>query len=456
MRDVGSASRRAGVLTIAATLASLTHGAAQAAEGTAAHTLAQKFAAEGPGDKSARASAGKAAEATEQAAAKAREAQRKAAEAKRKADEARRLAKQLKADEEDMLERARTEARERQIQQERAQEELGKAERDREAAEARELAVKSAESRKVHAERATQEAEQRRAAAERAAEEARQALQATQRAAEEAEKARNEHEHRRAEAECAAQEAERAAREAEERRIAEEGRLKEAVGQLELRKAQADREEEARRLTDKLRKAAAAYTEREKSEQHSPGLSPVVLDPPAPAPSSRTGETRVAVLLIMDAGRTGIRRFEKTGDPVLCQGTTCYVSTGPATPAKQTTRFGALGTANTLGARAGSCKHSLTCVFRGVELGGASAEVQPIDLRILRHDRRETLKVSADETCTIEAAHLSCASLVTASSWRAWIVPESVAAQAGPEALTAALQAGLPEARAAAYVAHQR
>lgn len=168
-------------------------------------------------------------------------------------------------------------------------------------------------------------------------------------------------------------------------------------------------------------------------------------DEDASAPAPLDADFRVSVLLAMEPGSRGIRRFgPKTADPMLCVADRCYISNGPDAAARELPRRQAFGPGVALGTRAGACRHSLVCVFRRVDLGGESVTMQPIDLRILRHDRRTTATVSADESCRVRGGMLVCAAPVVASSYRAWIVPEKTAEEAGPRALTDALEAGLP------------
>jgi colicin import membrane protein len=89
----------------------------------------------------------------------------------------------------------------------------------------------------------------------------------------------------------------------------------------------------------------------------------------------------------------------------------------------------------------------LVCIFRDVDLYGKSAAIQPVDMGFWHHDRRETRTVEADRTCDVVAGQLYCAKPIVARGYRAWIVPESVAVEAGPEALEDALDDGLPAAR---------
>ncbi|WP_139247910.1 hypothetical protein [Hyphomicrobium sp. CS1GBMeth3] len=152
----------------------------------------------------------------------------------------------------------------------------------------------------------------------------------------------------------------------------------------------------------------------------------------------------MTVLLVMEPGTRGIRRYgKKTADPVLCSGPTCWISGGSDETASAKRRLQVLGSGNTLGARAADCNHHLACAFRNIDLKSRVATVQPVDLRILRHDRREFLPLEADPSCRVTGGTLTCAKVYTARTWRAWVVPENIAEQAGAEALEAALASGL-------------
>jgi colicin import membrane protein len=163
----------------------------------------------------------------------------------------------------------------------------------------------------------------------------------------------------------------------------------------------------------------------------------------------RAGAPAVTVLLVMTPGNYGIRRGNKTADPVLCTDEGCYIGGGPDKPARLLPIWQALGFGNTWGKRAGACNHALGCVFRGIQLGQWPARVQPVDLHILKHDRRRPSEVSSDSGCRSEAGRLACANGVYAESYAMWIVPESVAEAAGPAALQRALTEGLSGPRSA-------
>jgi hypothetical protein len=298
---------------------------------------------------------------------------------------------------------------------------------------------------------------------------------------------------RAAEAARRAFEAQRAARQrhadeadmlARARAEAAEEQAAQARGAEQARRAvEARREEEARDLAGRLRQARDADAERaildaeakadarraeplDESSIAQPGFAPApeaAPDDQRPVPSSDPqdfvsaepqwpareplrgpAETRTTVLLVLEPGSRGIRRWNKTADPMLCVGATCYVSTGAASPATALTRGRAFGPGVALGGRAGACRNALGCVFRGIPLEGRVA-IQPIDLRLLRHDRREVREVVPDETCRLVRGALSCRAPVRAETYRAWIVPERLAERAGPEALAAAVESGLPD-----------
>jgi hypothetical protein len=156
------------------------------------------------------------------------------------------------------------------------------------------------------------------------------------------------------------------------------------------------------------------------------------------------GAGRFTVLLIMAPGNYGIRRNgPKVADPILCAPEGCYVSQGPDRPAHFLPVRKALGFGNTFGARAGACRQRLGCVFRGVDLADMRGFLQPVDLHILKHDRRRPQAVSGDSACRMNAGRLLCTRGVYADDYAIWIVPERLADAAGPAALEQAVADGL-------------
>ena len=439
-----------------------------AAEDAAAHALADKFA--------------RAAEEAEQAREAEIEAKKAAAEAAKEAEAerarvaaekaARRKAEaQRAADEADMLRRARAEAEARREADRLAFEEQEKArleaEQERARAEAEqekariaaeeEKARIAAEQERARAEaaRLAQEAQSKRKEDERRAEEVRQA-EAARLAREVEEQRRAEEEAARAE-EARRTEAARLAKEAAEKRLAEQREAEEKRLAREARaKLEQMRMEEARRIAEKFRLAREAR-ERERGTRNSLGGPPPPPEMDQPAPWSidvgpvhtRKSPSRVTVLLLMEPRRRGFAGTPGSANPVLCIGRSCYISAGPETAADRLSRWKALGPANSIGRRAGPCRKQLACVFRSVDLGGVSGAIQPIDMGLLRHDRRDIKTVRADRTCDVIAGRLYCATPIIGHRYRAWIVPEAIAVKAGWRTLERAIAEGLPSARSA-------
>jgi colicin import membrane protein len=362
------------------------------ADDDAAHRLAETFAGTHTG-----------AVADPEVKARREAAARKTAEAVRRAFEAHRAARQ-RADEAEMLERARAEAPERETAESRVTAE-------RMAENAREEAARRVEAARRTGEelRQAREAEQRRRAEEQRAEEARQL----------AEKLRS-------------------ARDAEAERIVREAEAETAADRVEP----LDQPLEPREPGPEAVPLSPSHEDPLPSAVHDDSLAER-RQPYGSAAASARG--RATVLIVMEPGSRGIRRWNKTADPILCFGETCYVSSGTASPATALSRAKAFGPGVALGSRAGACRNALGCVFRDIKLDHAVTAMQPIDLRILRHDRREAREVAADETCRLTRGVLSCRAPVRADTYRAWIVPEDLAELAGPEALAAAVASGLPD-----------
>ena len=242
------------------------------------------------------------------------------------------------------------------------------------------------------------------------------------------------------------------------------GRTTVNVGQspAEQKALEAKRVEELQRLSDKLRRASMMRQMRPQQPAVETPWSTEVTQAPAReniAPNQRsalgvhaavdTNETRATVLMVMTAGNKGIRRFDKTADPILCTTNGCYISNGPATPAQFLSISRTFGISNTFGPRAGACKQQLSCVFRSIDLSDRSSYVQPVDMRVMHHDRREAKQLAVDHTCRTEGDRLTCGRPIQSSNYTLWVVPESVAQKAGIDMLNRALYDGLQSTKAA-------
>ena len=245
----------------------------------------------------------------------------------------------------------------------------------------------------------------------------------------------------------------------------------------ELRVLEARREAELKRLSEKLKRAEARGPQ--------PGAKPgqkfdtpawttpawttdVVAAPAAelePGQRSALGAApdrgllgrdladgtrgRATILLVLAPRETRYANSEAAADPILCVADGCYVSNGAQAPATYHSFKQSISLSARLGRGAGECNHSLVCVFRDVDLGSSAAMVQPIDLKLVRHDRREQSEAMIDSSCRVIDGRLSCSRPVRTGSYTMWVVPEYVARDIGPEALASAATGGLRTSRTA-------
>ena len=163
---------------------------------------------------------------------------------------------------------------------------------------------------------------------------------------------------------------------------------------------------------------------------------------PAAAPAREANGSRASILVVLN--QTGSGEIPKTFDPIICLGDVCYVSAGNGSNAKQIGKQDALTTKNSMASGAGACAGKPACTFRGVSIPDG-ANLQIVDLGIVRHDERELIAAKIDPTCTVEDGFLVCDKPTTAPDYRLWIVPEAIASKAGEDKIAAALDAELPE-----------
>ena len=319
--------------------------------------------------------------------------------------------------------------------------------------------ARMAEERRV-AEAKTRAAEEQRVAQEKAEAEAKAKVLAEAESKKREDEARAATEKRLAQEKSEAETKAKAVAEAQEKlrvaelqRVAERERAEEEQRAAESKILKARRDEESRQLAARLaaaeaaRQAAAAAAQAEvaksevvRSQQTTSASMPLAAIPNSP--SARV--TRATVLIVMEPGKTGIRRFEKAADPVLCTRTGCYISAGPGAPARFVSMAKALGPAGTLGERAGVCRHSLVCVFRDVDLSASAGYLQPVDMKVMLHDRRESQIVTADSECRLDPDRIGCRRPIVTAGYRMWVLNEGLAVLAGPDALAAAVRDGLP------------
>jgi hypothetical protein len=162
------------------------------------------------------------------------------------------------------------------------------------------------------------------------------------------------------------------------------------------------------------------------------------------------GERTVTVLLVMAPGNYGIRRNgPKVADPIMCTVAGCYVSMGSGTPARFLPGRKATGVGNTLGGRAGACRQSLGCIFRGIDIAEREGYLQPVDMHIFKHDRRRPQLIDRDSDCRVADGRVSCRRGIYAEDYAMWVIPERMATAVGPAVLERALEEGLAAPRSA-------
>lgn len=213
----------------------------------------------------------------------------------------------------------------------------------------------------------------------------------------------------------------------------------------------AEADDRAKALAEaEARAKALAEAARVEAERTAAAATQVPPPPPAaeatraPTPAGSDAlRSRVTVLLIMQPGEKGIRRHNKSADPILCVNGGCYVSRGAEAPAQFMPGRQALGLANTWGGRAGACRNQLGCVFRSVAVADLPLLIQPVDLRVVKHDRRHMAAVSTDSHCRLDAGRLACARGIIEDDYVMWVIPEALAETAGPAVLDRAVTAGL-------------
>ncbi len=185
------------------------------------------------------------------------------------------------------------------------------------------------------------------------------------------------------------------------------------------------------------------------------GTAPQVPSHYGQAPSNYSSDPklpfdgRVTVLLQMEPRYRRGRRYESM-DPVLCTSGGCYVSNGPSASASFIHGRGAMRFGNAIGRRAGACNGDTTCVFRDVDLGGLPADVQPVDIRVIRHDRREPERVDVLSHCRTTANdRLTCTGAIEGDGYTMWVISEDEAERVPPHAFERVLVTGLADAERA-------
>ena len=161
----------------------------------------------------------------------------------------------------------------------------------------------------------------------------------------------------------------------------------------------------------------------------------------APPPATVTGSSsHVSVLLALDPQLNAVDLAASQPSPVLCIGDDCYISAGADGPARARTRADAAADKGATGA----CHGKTHCIFRDVNLK-PGAELQILDSTFGKPGASKPVEVVPDKSCNVQEGELDCELTTSGIGYRAWIVPESVAAATTPLILESALATDLIE-----------
>lgn len=228
---------------------------------------------------------------------------------------------------------------------------------------------------------------------------------------------------------------------------------------------------------DMLSRARAEEADREKQEGRPqqvavepaapvpappPAIAPAPEKQPAPAPvvtavppkpeSERTivaeapkpGTAPATVLLVLDTNGAPLS-FKP--DPIICIGDRCWLSNGIEAPAVSMPRTQAVALQTTEESSADSCTGKSACVYRGVAVD-PDARIEVIEVGEGRGASAGAYTVPADTSCRSEGGALLCDNGLATQNFRIWVVPEAIAASAGPSSIEDAIENGLPDSGA--------
>ncbi|GJM03642.1 MAG: hypothetical protein DHS20C08_21430 [Rhodomicrobium sp.] len=164
----------------------------------------------------------------------------------------------------------------------------------------------------------------------------------------------------------------------------------------------------------------------------------------SPAPDlKKTGSLTIAVVIAQQQADGSSWDIGEGADLVLCGVKGCYVSQGLEKPA--------IYYENSLGPRvldkAGACRDSVKCVFRGVDPAKLISAEDPLifllDVDYISHTPFEKFKIAALQPCRSDGAVIACEGGVHRQAFSLWAMPEAVAEQGGKAGLDYVLFKGL-------------
>ena len=167
---------------------------------------------------------------------------------------------------------------------------------------------------------------------------------------------------------------------------------------------------------------------------------PAAAQPPSAAASTAVIPSHVSVLLVLDPQLSSSEQAGSQPAPVICIGDDCYISAGAdgaAHPRTRTEAAGAVGVS-------GDCLGKTHCIFRDVTMK-AGADFQILDTTFGKAGASKPIEVHADKSCNVAEGELDCELTISGVGYRAWLVPETVAASTTPLILESALATDLIE-----------
>lgn len=190
-----------------------------------------------------------------------------------------------------------------------------------------------------------------------------------------------------------------------------------------------------------------------------PAVSPVAEKQPAPVPvaaavpskpenermivaeAPKPGSAPATVLLVLDTNDAALG-FKP--DPIICIDDRCWISNGIEAPAVSMPRTQAVALPTTEESTADSCAGKSACVYRAVSID-PDARIEVIEVGESRGASAGAYTVPADKSCRSEGGALLCDNGLATQNFRIWVVPEAIAASAGPSSIEDAIENGLAD-----------
>ena len=168
--------------------------------------------------------------------------------------------------------------------------------------------------------------------------------------------------------------------------------------------------------------------------------APATSAPASAATATAGSPAHVSVLLVLDPQLSSSEQAGSQPAPVICIGDDCYISAGADGAAHPRTRTEAAGVVGV----SGDCLGKTHCIFRNVTLK-AGADFQILDTTFGKAGASKPVEVHADKSCAVSEGELDCELTISGVGYRAWLVPETVAASTTPLILESALATDLIE-----------